>query len=138
MRTREIKRNEWAEFFDSFNRQHEGWLATLEILGNDIGAQVAGRELPFAGVLIKCDEPHGDEISIIVGTKPDHHITHTIRRPIQVALDQTDEGADVALAIKASDDVIAVLRFRAAVLSEQVDGIVTQPTKKVITWSRAT
>lgn len=42
MRTREIKRNEWEKFFKCFNQKHEGWLVTLEILSDVIGAQVAG------------------------------------------------------------------------------------------------
>jgi hypothetical protein len=33
MKTKEIPRNEWREFFDIFSRQHEGWLVTPEILG---------------------------------------------------------------------------------------------------------
>lgn len=32
METREIPHDEWRSFFDVFSRQHEGWLATLEIL----------------------------------------------------------------------------------------------------------
>lgn len=38
MPTQEIPRQEWNNFFDSFSRQHEGWLATLEIFGPEIGA----------------------------------------------------------------------------------------------------
>ncbi|CAN5438101.1 hypothetical protein BH20ACI3_BH20ACI3_19140 [soil metagenome] len=39
MPTQEIPRDEWKTFLDTFSRQHEGWLATLEVLGTDIGAQ---------------------------------------------------------------------------------------------------
>jgi hypothetical protein len=138
MRTREIKRNEWKNFFNCFNRKHEGWLVTLEILDNEIGAQVSGRELPFEGVVIKCDVPRKEEISLILGDETDHHITHSIKQPVEVALEQTDEGEVLSLAIKAVDDVIAVLRFRTTVLSEPVDGPVVQPIKKIISWSTPT
>ena len=37
---REIPRDEWAGFLDSFSRQHEGWLVRLEVPGAEIGAQV--------------------------------------------------------------------------------------------------
>ena len=138
MRTREIKRDEWKTFFTCFNRKHEGWLVTLEILSNEIGAQVLGRELPFEGVVIKCDVPRKEEISLILGDETDQHITHSIEQPVGVALEQTDEGEVVSLAVKAVDDVITVLRFRAAVLSEPVDGPVVQPVKKIISWSTPT
>jgi hypothetical protein len=48
---------------------------------------------------------------------------HRISRPTHVSLEQTDEGADAALAIKASDGTTTLLRFRSAVLPELVDGI---------------
>jgi len=40
-----------------------------------------------------------------------------------VSLEQTDEGADAALAIKSADGLTALLRFRSAVLPEMVDAV---------------
>ena len=60
---------------------------------------------------------------IMTGIKPDDHITHSIARPTQVSLEQTDEGADAALAIKSGDGTTTLLRFRAAVLPEMVDAV---------------
>ena len=99
MQTKEISRTEWPSFFDSFSRQHEGWLATLEILGPEIGAQIEERDLPFEGITDEWDETEGNTIMIMAGGKADDHVTHMIRRPTEVSLEQTDEGADAALAI---------------------------------------
>ena len=126
MRTKEIQKNEWPEFFDSFSRQHEGWLVTLEIFGPEIGAQVQERELAFEGIVDEWDEVQGNQIVIMVGAKPDDHITHSIDRPIEVSMEQTDEGADAVLAIKSADGVIALLRFRSPMLPEMVDGLVSR------------
>lgn len=126
MRTREISRSEWPEFFERFSRQHEGWLVTLEILGSQIGAQIEERELALEGIVAEWDEVKGDEIAIMIGAKPDDHITHNISRVTQVSLEQTDEGADVALAIKSADGVTALMRFRSPMLPDMVDGVVTQ------------
>jgi hypothetical protein len=130
MRTREISRSEWPEFFDSFSRQHEGWLVTLEIFGIDIGAQVEERELAFEGIGAAWDEVHGDEIAIMIGAKPDDHITHRISRVTQVSLEQTDEGADATLAIKSADGTTALLRFRSPMLPEMVDAAVVQTSQR--------
>jgi uncharacterized protein DUF5335 len=127
MKTKEIRKSEWPEFFDSFSRQHEGWLVTLEILGSDIGAQVEGRELAFEGIVDQWDEVQGNQIVIMMGTRPDDHITHAISRPTQVSLEETEEGADAALAIKSADGVTALVRFRSPMLPEMVDGVVSQP-----------
>lgn len=123
MKTKEIARTEWPKFFDSFSRQHEGWLVTLEILGAEIGAQVEERGLAFEGIVAEGDEVQGHEILMMFGAMPDDHITHSISNPATVSLQQTDEGADAALAIKSADGVTALLRFRSAVLPETVDAV---------------
>ena len=122
MKTREIPRTEWAAFFDSFSRRHEGWRVTLEVFGPEIGDQIEERELALEGVTAELAEA-GDKIEIMIGAKPDDHITHTITAPNQVSLEQTDEGADVVLAIKAADGTMTLLRFRSAMLPEMVDAV---------------
>jgi hypothetical protein len=124
MQTTQITKTEWPAFFDNFSRKHEGWLATLEIFGPDIGAQTEERELPFAGITDEWDETQGNTIMIMSGGKTDDHVTHTVSRPTEVSLEQTDDGADAALAIKSEDGTMALLRFRSPVLPEMVDGMV--------------
>jgi hypothetical protein len=123
MKTREIPREEWNEFFDSFSRQHEGWLVTLEVLGHEIGAQVEEHDLSFGGIANEWDEIHGNQIVIMLGSKPHDHISHSIDGPTHVFLEQTDEGADVALSVRSGDGITALLRFRTAILPEMVDAI---------------
>lgn len=122
MKTLEVSRGEAVAFFDSFSRRHEGWLSTLEVFGMDIGDHVGERELPLEG--ITADLSAGvDRIEIMMGARADDHITHTINTPLQISLEQTDEGADVALAIKAADGTTTLLRFRSAMLPEMVDAV---------------
>lgn len=123
MQTREIPKNEWTKFFDSFSRKHEGWLVNLEIFGPEIGAQVEQREMALEGIIDESDEVEGNTIIIMTGVKPDDHITHSITHPTAVSLEQTDEGADAALAIKSNDGTTTLLRFRSAVLPEMVDAV---------------
>jgi hypothetical protein len=137
MKTREIPIHEWGTFFNNFSRRHEGWLATLEILGLEIGAQVEGRELALRGIVGEWDEIKGNALMIMVGTTRDDHVTHTIRNATQVSLEQTDGGADVALAIKSADGTTALLRFRSPMLPELVDGLVAPPPTRTITETQA-
>ena len=124
MKTKQIPQNEWTEFFDTFSRQHESWLITLEVLSKQIGAQIEERELAFEGISVEWDEMHDNTISIMAGARPDRHITHKVCHPREVDLEQTDEGADVALAIKSADGTTALLRFRTPTLPEHVDAVV--------------
>ena len=124
MNTREIPRTEWAAFFDSFSRRHEGWRATLDFLGPDIGEQIEERELIFESVTAELSDT-GDKIEILIGFGPDDHVTHTINDPERVSLEQTEEGADVALAIKEAGGETTLLRFPLSMLSATAGAVTT-------------
>jgi hypothetical protein len=124
MPTQEIPRQEWNNFFDSFSRQHEGWLATLEIFGPEIGAQEEAHELPLEGVSIASGTNEPEAIAISIGKSPEAHLSHTIVKPAHVWLEQTDEGANAALEIESEDETKTLLRFRSPVPPEFVDGVV--------------
>jgi len=124
MQTKQIPKSEWPSFLTTFSRQHEGWLVKLEILHPDLGAQVQEMGLILEGLTGEWDETDAKTIMIMAGSKPDDHLTHSISNPTEVTLEQTDQGADVALSIKSADGATALLSFRAAVLPETVDALV--------------
>ena len=126
MSTQEIPRAEWATFFDSFSRQHEGWLATLEVLATDVGAQQEARDLPLEGLSASLKDSAPGTIAISLGNTPEVHVTHTISEPTRVWLEQTPQGANAALEIESADDVKTLLRFRSSLPAEMVDGIVPE------------
>ena len=126
MPTREIPRDEWKTFLDSFSRQHEGWLATLEVLGTDIGAQQEARNLPLEGISVASRDGSPETIVISLGNTADDHVTHTITKPTRVWLEQTPQGANAALEIESADQVKTLLRFRSALPADMIDGVVLQ------------
>ena len=126
MQTQEIPRQEWNSFFDSFSRQHEGWLATLEVIGSDVGAQEEAHELPLEGVSIASEANKSASIVINMGKTPEDHISHTITKPEHVWLEKTDDGADATLEIESADEAKTLLRFRSPVPPEFVDGVVAE------------
>lgn len=123
MPTREIPRDEWVAFFDSFSRQHDGWLSTVEVLSSEIGAQVESRDQALIGITADVKDKGEDVISILVGGKSDH-IAHIIHAPSHVRLKETEEGAHEALHIESKHGPTTLLRFRSPVLPESVDGVV--------------
>lgn len=124
MQTKQISRNEWPLFLDGFSRRHEGWLVTLEVFSPEIGDQIEERELALEGITAELAGDEKDRIEIMIGVKPDDHMTHTIANPTEVSLEQTDEGADEVLAIKGGDAATTLLRICSAVRAEMVDGVV--------------
>ena len=127
MATREISKDEWVTFFDSFSRQHQGWLITVEVLGSDIGAQVESRDEPLVGITADLKNTDEEVITILTGGQSKDHLAHMIRAPVHVSLKQTDEGAHEAVHIESKQGTTTLLRFRSPVLSELVDGIVQPP-----------
>jgi hypothetical protein len=124
MQTEEISRNEWRTFFDTFSRRHQGWLATVEVLGSDIGAQEVVHELPLAGVSLSSGGDETEAISIDLGATPDEHVSHVISEPTAVWLEQSEEGANAALEIEVADGTKTLVRFRSPMPAECVDGVV--------------
>ena len=123
MPTQEIPRDKWVTFLDTFSRQHEGWLSTLEILGTDIGAQQEVLNLPLEGISVSRDSVP-ETIAISLGNDAENHVTHTITNPTRIWLEQTSQGANAALEIESADEVKTLLRFRSALPADMVDGVV--------------
>jgi hypothetical protein len=128
MPTQEIPRDKWKTFLDSFSRQHEGWLATLEVLAANIGAQQEARDLPFEGITATSKGSAPEAIAISLGKTQEDHVTHTITEPTRVWLEQTSQGANAVLEIESADEVKTLLRFRSALPAEMVDGVVFERT----------
>ena len=126
MATREIPRENWNSFFLTFSRKHEGWLATLEVLGRDFGAKKEAHELPLEGVSISSGTNEAETIAISIGKTPENHISHMVLKPAHVWIEQTQDGADAALEIESEDDSKTLLRFRSSVPPELVDGVVLE------------
>lgn len=117
----EIPREEWVNFFYGFNQRHKAWLVNTEIVGDEVHGQIEARQLPFEGITPELRDG-ADEIEIVVGKKPDQHLSHTVKSPTRVYLHQTAEGADESLEIQSPSETV-VLRFRSAVLPEMVDAL---------------
>jgi hypothetical protein len=124
MATKEIPRDEWNKFLDTFSRQHEGWLATLEVFGADIGAQEQAHDLPLEGITATSTDDDSPSIAINLGKAAEDHVTHTISNPTRLWLQQTSAGANEALEIESAGKVKTLLRFRSALPADMVDGVV--------------
>jgi uncharacterized protein DUF5335 len=121
MKLREIRPPDWNTFLDVFSQQHEGWLVTVEdIPAGGGGPRVEARDLPLQGVFTN---PHEQSISIALGRAPDEHLTHTVRNPERIVVEQSESGADQGLTIERQSGRATRLKFKTAVRPEEVDGM---------------
>jgi Family of unknown function (DUF5335) len=111
----DIEPGEWISFLDGFSRQHEGWLATVEV-----ATAVANRRL--RGVSIDHADGH-QRAYVEMGDTPDETLTHTVEGPTRIRFRRTRAGAHEGLEIESADGSTTIVRFRSAMLPEMLDGI---------------
>lgn len=112
MMTNEIQQNEWDKFFNTFSKEHAGWNTKVEILNSDIGAQVEAQGLPFGGITYESMKGV-NRIEIMVGQKPDEHISHTITNPSKIMLQTINETAE-AIEFETDDGTKTILSLNSS------------------------
>jgi Family of unknown function (DUF5335) len=119
MSRREIPVNAWTAELDGFSRQHEGWIVTVRVVGEDGTSRIAARDLPLRGV--SAADPGRHDVVVMVGEKG-HHVAHQIPRATSVAIDETSDGVQQALIIGTRDGTTTI-EFRSPMRPEEVDGL---------------
>jgi hypothetical protein len=104
---REIERNDWPSFFESFTMRHDQWLVSVD----------GEREtLPLEGIIAR-----DSQINVHLGRDVSHH-RRIVIDAAHVRVEQqggVDEGVD----IESTDGHTTRLRFRSPMPPELVDGI---------------
>jgi hypothetical protein len=124
--TRDLPRPEWAEFLESFSRQHEGWLVRLETRrstgtrGEAPEAGGARRQQPLESVSYLPDG--GGSIRVVLGDSA-APVGRTLAAPRRLRLIENETGAHEGLEFDADDGTSLSIRFRSAILPEMVDGV---------------
>ena len=108
MTEQDIPTAERQPFFARFSKLHEGALVTLRVGARD---EVVNR--PFRRV-----SSNGADIIVDAG---DAHRGHRIPHVASVRLEQTDEGADAAIAMISDDGTRAEVRFRSPIRADLLD-----------------
>ncbi|HEX8254345.1 MAG TPA: hypothetical protein VF846_14465 [Thermoanaerobaculia bacterium] len=104
---REIERNEWGRFFESFTMQHDHWLVSVD------GEK---QTMPLEGIIAR------DELIVItLGGDISHHRRITIDAK-RVTVQQAG-GVDQGVAIESQDGHTTRLAFRSPMPPELVDGM---------------
>jgi hypothetical protein len=108
----EIPRNRWVDELDAFTVTHEGWLVSVDVLGEDIGAQREIDNMPLLGV--SAERLEGERtIAISVARSKVEHVTHVIRAATRVYVERGNDGATAGLLVQSEDGTSTVLRCRA-------------------------
>ena len=121
--TREVPRDQWTLFCDAFSRQHQGWLAFVEVIGADVGAQSEADALPFAGITADTKAKESAILLMLGDTRVDH-ITHVVQNPARMMIEryETPDFASDVLEIEDVAGTKTLLRFKPQIVPEMLDG----------------
>ena len=109
----EIKREQWAAFFNTFSKVNQARPTRLEIFG-ELGAQEEERHLPLNGVSLEDVGEGAPKLEILLGGQPPgdaRHLTHTVTRVQYVAAKVGQDGRDEALEIQDAEGTKTLLCF---------------------------
>jgi hypothetical protein len=110
MRTTEIPRDQWMQALDQFSKEHQGWIITMELVGVDVGDQITATNLPLVGV--SADVKDGENrIAIMVGDRPDAHVTHVVESPTRVWIEKSDDPRYDAIAVEDKEGHKIIVEF---------------------------
>jgi len=120
MRRREIAREEWQEFFDLFNGEHEGWLVGVDRFDEFLDESVETRHRDGA---LRGLQSEDDAVALTVDDRSSGHLeTESIHNPQRIVLEQSEDDIDTALKIEGAQSCV-ILRFRHPMPVEMIDGI---------------
>ena len=115
MHTKRIPAREWRQTFDDLSRAFDGAIVSVEISGNEVGAQPEAIDQPLRGISA---DRGGVTISI---PRLDHRIAH----PSDVRIVETDEGALIAVEIEEeASGTSTLLHFRSPMRQELLSSAV--------------
>ena len=114
MPTKEIPRAEWKEFLRDFSHFHQGWVVSIEVFDQAIGAQKEAGELIFGGVVVERGRGGKEVIEVLLGERAESHLRHTIAEPAHVQLDS--EGERDILRIEGSGGTTLLISCRRSAL----------------------
>lgn len=111
--TREIPRDDWNDFFAAFSEQHEDEPVDVEVMGEDIGAQIEARELFLRGISPATGRKDPD-LALMLGSPDGTHLTHMIPKPTHVWVQSAAEESQDLLEIESADGTKTLLKFATA------------------------
>ncbi|HEX7832814.1 MAG TPA: DUF5335 family protein [Thermoanaerobaculia bacterium] len=115
MRTQHVPWTRWRETLDDLSRTYDGAIVSLEIVGDDVGAQPEVIDQPLRGL---SSDRSGVTIRIANSTG---NLEHLIRHPRDLRIVETDEGAVMAVEIEENEGLHTLVHFRSPAIPELLD-----------------
>ena len=113
----EIPANDWERFLESFTKQHQGWIASV--------ATVSEKRTSMQAIACRVQRitSEASQIRFSMECERGNRIEESVTKPVRLVFKRDEEGAHQGLDVVSSDRSVTMLRFRAPVRPEILDGV---------------
>ncbi len=108
--TNEIPKQEWKQFFDDLSREKLDWQTKIEVMNDEMGAQILTEGLPLGGLTFETKDGR-ETIEVMVGSGTENHQTHNILEPAKVYFRQTDDKSVGTIEIEDAGDTKTLIHI---------------------------
>lgn len=110
--TNEITKQEWKQFFNDTSRNYLEWQTKVEVLKDDIGAQILSDGLPLIGFMFEEKAGGGQSaIEIMLGEEWGTHQTHTVSGAQKVFFEQGKDNPGGTIEIEDESGAKTLVRL---------------------------
>jgi hypothetical protein len=106
----EIPRDDWQAYFEDFSKDQPDYLAQMEILSEEIGAETEAEATHLAAITYD----RKDDIVVIgldgAADAVAEEVEHVIDRPLKITVDDTGDG-EISFEIEDAEGTRTVLRL---------------------------
>jgi hypothetical protein len=108
---REIPRDDWQAYFEDFSRDQPDYLATMEILGGEIGAETEAQGTRLAAITYD----RKDDIVVIgldgAADPVAEEVERVIDKPLRITVDDDSGPGEISFEIEDAEGIRTVLRL---------------------------
>jgi hypothetical protein len=113
MATREILRDQWVVFLESFSHEHAGRLVSLgmdSVHAEQKIVNIESREMPLRQIAADIKDKEST-VAISLGMAGDRLLRHTIQSVSRIRIAQTDDGSDSVVEIESMNGQTTTLNL---------------------------
>lgn len=111
--TREIPRVVWPDQLKELSERYQGWQATIEVMGGEMGSQRVAADLPLQGLGVEMQGSEAGKILIELGDSPGNFMIHHVDYPLRVQIADMQPGSAADVEIESEDGTVTLVHLKA-------------------------
>ncbi len=119
MTQEDINRNEWAAFVESFGREHQDWLVSVEVVHQNGAKEIVEHDAVLENIAASPGGRVPEKILISLTKTEDEKQVHEVPRPDAMRLERNDRGADDSLIIESDNGDTTTICLHAPQLPDE-------------------